>query len=45
MRKSLKKVFLVHGETDSMESLSIKLRDELALEPVVPSIGSEFILE
>ena len=45
MRKSLKKVFLVHGEKDSMEALRLKMRDELATEAVIPSIGSEIVLE
>lgn len=45
MRKTIKKVFLVHGEPDSMKEFSTKVRDELALEPVIPSIGSEFVLD
>jgi len=44
MRRDLKKVFLVHGEEDQMEALAIKIRDDLAVEAVIPSQGDEVIL-
>ncbi len=45
MRKTIKKLFLVHGEPDSMKILSVKIEDELAISTVAPSISSEFVLE
>jgi len=44
VRNELKKVFLVHGEEDQMEALAAKIRDELAVEAVIPSEGDEVIL-
>jgi len=44
MRLSLKKVFLVQGEEDQMIPLAQKIRDELAIEAVIPSMGEEFML-
>ncbi len=44
MRISAKKVFIVQGEKEGMSVLTQKVRDELALEAVIPSIGEEFVL-
>lgn len=44
MRKSLKKVFLVHGEEDQMEALLHKIQDELAVSVEIPTQGQEVIL-
>ncbi len=44
MRISAKKVFIVQGEEKGMSVLAQKVRDELALEAVIPSIGEEFVL-
>jgi len=44
MRLSLKKVFLVQGEEDQMLPLAQKIRDELAIEAVIPSMGEEVML-
>ncbi|OGY57665.1 MAG: hypothetical protein A3C03_01135 [Candidatus Colwellbacteria bacterium RIFCSPHIGHO2_02_FULL_45_17] len=42
--RNLKKVFLVHGEEDQMEALAAKIRDDLAVETIIPSQGDEVIL-
>jgi len=44
MKLSLKKVFLVQGEEDQMLPLAQKIRDELAVETVIPSLGEEVML-
>ncbi len=44
MRLNLKKVFLVQGEEDQMIPLAQKIRDELAVEAVIPSMKEEFML-
>ena len=44
MRESLKKVFAVQGEEDQAAPLAQKIRDELAVEAVVPKIGEEAML-
>jgi metallo-beta-lactamase family protein len=44
MRRSLKKVFAVHGEPESSAALALKLRDELALDAVVPQAGETYVL-
>jgi len=44
MRTTLKKVFLVHGEEDQMGALSAKIRDNLAIDTEIPSLGEEVIL-
>ena len=44
MKLSLKKVFLVQGEEDQMLPLAQKIRDELAVETVIPSLGEEVVL-
>ncbi len=40
MRQSLKKVFVVHSEEESGQELSQKMRDELAIDGIVPEPGS-----
>ncbi len=43
-RESLKKVFIVQGEDGASEALAVKIRDELALETIVPSLGDSVVL-
>jgi metallo-beta-lactamase family protein len=45
MLGSLKKVFLVHGETDAAESLAENLRELYDLEAVIPGPGDGFELD
>lgn len=40
MRQNLKKVFVVHSEEESGQELSRKMRDELAIDGIVPDPGS-----
>jgi len=44
MRNSLKKAFLVHGEQSSSEALAGKIRDNFAINAVVPKQGEKFVL-
>jgi metallo-beta-lactamase family protein len=44
MRLSLKKVFLVQGEEEQMLPLAQKIRDELAVDVAIPSMGQEVVL-
>lgn len=44
MRLNLKKVFIVQGEEDQMIPLSQRIRDELAVETIIPSTGETFVL-
>jgi len=44
MKLNLKKVFLVQGEEDQMIPLAQKIRDELAVETIMPSLGEEYVL-
>lgn len=44
MRLKLKKVFVVQGDKDQMPFLVQKIKDELAIEAVIPSLGEEFVL-
>lgn len=44
MKLGLKKVYLVHGEEKEMGPLEDRIRDELAVRPVVPNLGEEVIL-
>jgi len=44
MRQSVKKVFVVQGEEDVAPVLAQKIKDELALEAIVPSAGEQFML-
>jgi metallo-beta-lactamase family protein len=39
MRQSLKKIFIVQGEEEQMIPLSQKIRDEIAVETHIPSLG------
>jgi metallo-beta-lactamase family protein len=39
-----KKVFLVHGESESFEALSLKIKEKYALDCVIPIMGQEFEL-
>lgn len=39
MRQSLKKIFIVHGDMDQMEPFAQKVRDEFAIDAVVPVKG------
>jgi metallo-beta-lactamase family protein len=41
----LKKVFLVHGETDGLAELGGRLRKELGLSVVIPALGERHYLE
>ncbi len=44
MRMSLKKVFVVQGEEGSSEVLAGKIRDNYAIDAVVPGPGDKFVL-
>lgn len=44
MRGSLKKVFVVQGEADQSEALQTRIRDELAVEALIPEQGEEVVL-
>jgi metallo-beta-lactamase family protein len=44
MRLKLKKVFIVQGEEDQMILFAQKVRDELAVETIIPSLGEEIML-
>ncbi|GIW65346.1 MAG: hypothetical protein KatS3mg093_325 [Candidatus Parcubacteria bacterium] len=44
MRLSLKKVFIVQGEEKASGALAQKLKDELALDAVIPSFKESFML-
>ena len=44
MRKTLKKIFLVHGELEEMNPLSQKILDEFAIKTEIPSLGEEFVI-
>jgi metallo-beta-lactamase family protein len=44
MRRSLKTVFAVHGEPESSAALAQKLRDELAINAIVPGSGESHVL-
>ncbi len=39
VRQSLKKVFVVQGEEDQAEALKLKIKDDLAIEAVIPEGG------
>ncbi len=41
----LKKVFIVQGEEEASLSLAQKIRDKIAVETVIPSMGDEYELE
>ena len=40
----IKKVFVVQGEEEASNELATKIRDELAIESIVPSINEEYLL-
>ncbi len=44
MRLSLKKVFVVQGEEEEMLPLVQKIKDELAIEAYIPSLGEEIVI-
>ncbi|MBN2197917.1 MBL fold metallo-hydrolase [Candidatus Wolfebacteria bacterium] len=44
MRLKLKKVFLVQGEEEQMILLSQKIKDELAIDTAIPSMGEHIML-
>lgn len=44
MRSTLQKVFVVQGEKESPVVLAQKIRDDLALDAVIPEPGQEFVL-
>ena len=44
MRQSLKKVFVVQGEEESSLVLAQKIKDELAVEAIAPTLGEECVL-
>ncbi len=44
MRFSAKKVFVVQGEEKSALALAQEIKDELALNVIIPSVGEEFVL-
>jgi len=44
MRQSLKKVFIVHGDIDQMTPFAQKIRDEFALDAVIPTKGMKVTL-
>lgn len=44
MRLNLKKVFIVQGEEEQMIPLATKIKDELAIEAMIPSKGEEVLL-
>ncbi len=43
-KDSLKKVFVVQGEPEASEVLAVKIRDEMAIDTEVPSLGEEVVL-
>lgn len=44
MRLSLKKLFVVQGEEEAENALAQKVRDELAVEAILPEYGQSFVL-
>ncbi|MEK7193882.1 MAG: MBL fold metallo-hydrolase RNA specificity domain-containing protein, partial [Patescibacteria group bacterium] len=44
MSGSLKKVFIVQGEEDQMIHFSVKIRDELAVDTAIPTMGEKVVL-
>lgn len=45
MRQSLKKVFVVQGEPQESAALAQKIKDELAVEAVIPEVGQAVTLD
>jgi len=44
IRLNLKKIFIVQGEENAMNVLAQKIRDEMAIETIIPSFGDYFML-
>ncbi len=44
IKKIPQKIFLVHGEPNSLEAFRVKIKDELAVEPIIPKENEEFLL-
>lgn len=44
MRRSLKKIFVIHGDVDQMEPFAQKIRDEYAIDAVIPTHGLKVTL-
>ena len=44
IKKKPKKIFLVHGESQSLNSFRVKIKDEIGVEVVVPEINDELKL-
>ena len=44
MKQTLRKAFVVQGEEIASAALAQKIKDELAIETIVPSLGDEFVL-
>ena len=44
MSGSLKKVFIVQGEENQMIPFSVKIRDELAVDTAIPTMGEKVVL-
>jgi metallo-beta-lactamase family protein len=44
IKKKPKKIFLVHGESQSLNSFRVKIKDEIGVEVLVPEINDEFKL-
>lgn len=45
MRQSIKKLFIVHGDIDQMEPFAQKVRDEFAINAIIPTHGMKVTLE
>jgi len=45
LQKKPKKVFIVHGEKDESESLSDRLKQDLALDAHIPAIGETYLIQ
>jgi len=44
-KKKPQKVFLVHGEEESLSALHDSIRDELGLDVTIPKLGEDFLIE
>ncbi|EKD23915.1 MAG: hypothetical protein ACD_81C00145G0001 [uncultured bacterium] len=45
MRQSLKKIFVVHGDVDQMTPFAQKVRDEFAIDTIIPKHGMKVTLD
>jgi len=43
--KKPKKIFLIHGEDEPAEKLSILIREEFDIEAIIPNLNSKYVLE